>query len=150
MKSVQLTENEVRNLCLKSREIFLSQPILLELEAPLKICGKLMCDCFSVCFEWDVQSVVVNGSVGHIKVHFNWHRYMVLDTVPITTNCQGRMYTMIVLSSSKSGRTHACSVRIEKGRQLTSMYSNFSTFPPCLPHFLPRTQVTSTASTRIS
>ena len=38
--SVQLTENEVRNLCLKSREIFLSQPILLELEAPLKICGE--------------------------------------------------------------------------------------------------------------
>jgi hypothetical protein len=25
---------------MKSREIFLSQPILLELEAPLKICGK--------------------------------------------------------------------------------------------------------------
>ena len=40
IKSVQLTENEVRNLCLKSREIFLSQPILLELEAPLKICGE--------------------------------------------------------------------------------------------------------------
>lgn len=38
--SVQLTEQEVRGLCLKSREIFLSQPILLELEAPLKICGK--------------------------------------------------------------------------------------------------------------
>lgn len=27
---------------MKSREIFLSQPILLELEAPLKICGKSM------------------------------------------------------------------------------------------------------------
>jgi serine/threonine-protein phosphatase PP1 catalytic subunit len=40
-KSVHLNENEVRGLCLKSREIFLSQPILLELEAPLKICGKL-------------------------------------------------------------------------------------------------------------
>lgn len=39
-KNVQLTENEIRGLCLKSREIFLSQPILLELEAPLKICGK--------------------------------------------------------------------------------------------------------------
>uniref|UniRef100_A0A673CPT8 Serine/threonine-protein phosphatase n=1 Tax=Sphaeramia orbicularis TaxID=375764 RepID=A0A673CPT8_9TELE len=38
-KNVQLTENEIRGLCLKSREIFLSQPILLELEAPLKICG---------------------------------------------------------------------------------------------------------------
>lgn len=30
----------MRGLCLKSREIFLQQPILLELEAPLKICGK--------------------------------------------------------------------------------------------------------------
>ena len=39
-KNVHLNENEVRSLCLKSREIFLSQPILLELEAPLKICGK--------------------------------------------------------------------------------------------------------------
>lgn len=39
-KNVQLTETEIRNLCLKCREIFLSQPILLELEAPLKICGE--------------------------------------------------------------------------------------------------------------
>lgn len=38
-KNVQLTENEIKGLCIKSREIFLSQPILLELEAPLKICG---------------------------------------------------------------------------------------------------------------
>jgi serine/threonine-protein phosphatase PP1 catalytic subunit len=41
---VQLSEGEIRGLCLKSREIFLNQPILLELEAPLKICGK----CFHV------------------------------------------------------------------------------------------------------
>ncbi|KAL1771235.1 serine serine/threonine-protein phosphatase PP1-alpha catalytic subunit [Sigmodon hispidus] len=40
-KNVQLTENEIRGLCLKSRDIFLSQPILLELEAPLKICGDI-------------------------------------------------------------------------------------------------------------
>ncbi|XP_073716044.1 serine/threonine-protein phosphatase PP1-beta catalytic subunit-like [Misgurnus anguillicaudatus] len=40
-KIVQMTEAEVRGLCIKSREIFLSQPILLELEAPLKICGDL-------------------------------------------------------------------------------------------------------------
>lgn len=39
-KNVQLTEVEIKSLCTKSREIFLSQPILLELEAPLKICGK--------------------------------------------------------------------------------------------------------------
>lgn len=36
-----MTETEVRGLCLKSREIFLQQPILLELEAPLKICGDI-------------------------------------------------------------------------------------------------------------
>ncbi|KAF7270543.1 hypothetical protein GWI33_016499 [Rhynchophorus ferrugineus] len=40
-KSVHMTEAEVRGLCLKSREIFLQQPILLELEAPLKICGDI-------------------------------------------------------------------------------------------------------------
>ena len=40
MKTVQLTENEVLGLCNKSRDIFLRQPILLELEAPLKICGE--------------------------------------------------------------------------------------------------------------
>uniref|UniRef100_A0A915MHZ6 protein-serine/threonine phosphatase n=1 Tax=Meloidogyne javanica TaxID=6303 RepID=A0A915MHZ6_MELJA len=40
-KTVQMTENEIRVLCIKAREIFLSQPILLELEAPLKICGDI-------------------------------------------------------------------------------------------------------------
>ena len=43
-KTVQMTESEVRALCVKSREIFLSQPILLELEAPLKICGAYTID----------------------------------------------------------------------------------------------------------
>lgn len=34
-----MTEQEVRGLCIKSRDIFINQPILLELEAPIKICG---------------------------------------------------------------------------------------------------------------
>lgn len=38
-KQVNLTEPEVRGLCIKAREIFISQPIFIELEAPLKICG---------------------------------------------------------------------------------------------------------------
>jgi serine/threonine-protein phosphatase PP1 catalytic subunit len=43
-KPVQLTEAEIRELCHRSREIFISQPILLELEAPIKICGKYFYD----------------------------------------------------------------------------------------------------------
>lgn len=38
-RAVQLSEAEIRDLCYRSREIFISQPILLELEAPIKICG---------------------------------------------------------------------------------------------------------------
>lgn len=39
VRQVQLSENEIRQLCAVSREIFLNQPNLLELEAPIKICG---------------------------------------------------------------------------------------------------------------
>ena len=39
-KNVQLSEDDIKYLCTKSREIFISQPNLLELEAPIKICGK--------------------------------------------------------------------------------------------------------------
>ncbi|GBE58999.1 serine threonine phosophatase PP1 [Babesia ovata] len=41
LRSVQLSEEEIRSLCLKSREIFLSESVLLELEAPIKICGDI-------------------------------------------------------------------------------------------------------------
>ncbi|RZC93576.1 hypothetical protein C5167_007616 [Papaver somniferum] len=40
-KQVQLSESEIRQLCIASREIFLQQPNLLELEAPIKICGDI-------------------------------------------------------------------------------------------------------------
>ena len=38
-KIVQLTEAEIKWLCNTSKEIFLAQPILLELTTPIKICG---------------------------------------------------------------------------------------------------------------
>ena len=41
-RAVQLSEAAIRELCYRSREIFISQPILLELEAPIKICGKII------------------------------------------------------------------------------------------------------------
>ena len=39
-RQVNLTENEIKWLCIKAREVFIQQPVLLELEAPIKICGK--------------------------------------------------------------------------------------------------------------
>lgn len=38
-KQVQLSESEIRQLCVVSKEIFMQQPVLLELQAPIKICG---------------------------------------------------------------------------------------------------------------
>ncbi|CAK7327251.1 unnamed protein product [Dovyalis caffra] len=40
-KQVQLSEAEIRQLCITSRDVFLKQPNLLELEAPIKICGDI-------------------------------------------------------------------------------------------------------------
>lgn len=39
-KGVKLDESVIKTLCLKATAIFMSQPMLLELEAPIKICGK--------------------------------------------------------------------------------------------------------------
>jgi len=40
-KPVQLAEHEIKGLCMKAREIFINQPVLLELAAPIKICGDI-------------------------------------------------------------------------------------------------------------
>lgn len=40
-KQVQLSEAEICQLCLVSKDIFLKQPNLLELEAPIKVCGDI-------------------------------------------------------------------------------------------------------------
>ncbi|GJN03687.1 hypothetical protein PR202_ga21159 [Eleusine coracana subsp. coracana] len=40
-KKVLLTEAEIRQLCGAAKEIFLSQPNLLELEAPINVCGDI-------------------------------------------------------------------------------------------------------------
>lgn len=38
-KQVEMTEMEIKRLCERSRNLLISQPMLLELEAPIKICG---------------------------------------------------------------------------------------------------------------
>ena len=47
-KQVQLSEAEIRQLCVNARQIFLSQPNLLHLHAPIRICG--MITQLDVCF----------------------------------------------------------------------------------------------------
>ena len=39
--NVGLAESEIKDVCIKVREIFLSQDMLLQLEPPLKICGDI-------------------------------------------------------------------------------------------------------------
>ncbi|CAN1354870.1 Serine/threonine-protein phosphatase PP1 (Fragment) [Linum perenne] len=59
-KQVQLSESEIRQLCVNARQIFLSQPTLVEIKAPIRICGtdeckrrfnvrlwKIFTDCFN-------------------------------------------------------------------------------------------------------
>ncbi|MQM05468.1 hypothetical protein Taro_038284 [Colocasia esculenta] len=48
-KQVALSEAEIRQLCVESRRVFLSQPNLLELSAPIKICelSRLSCPHYS-------------------------------------------------------------------------------------------------------
>ena len=38
---MNLPENQIRQLCIRTREIFLSQPSLLELSVPIVICGDI-------------------------------------------------------------------------------------------------------------
>ncbi|KAJ9185948.1 hypothetical protein P3X46_005516 [Hevea brasiliensis] len=40
-KQVQLSEGEIRQLCVNARQIFLSQPNLLQIKAPIRICGDI-------------------------------------------------------------------------------------------------------------
>lgn len=77
-KNVQLQENEIRGLCLKSREIFLSQPILLELEAPLKICGEYHD------FDLMLGGCQVNAD---LKQRTNTRCYFYLLTVELINDC---------------------------------------------------------------
>ena len=56
-KQVQLSEGEIRQLCVNARQIFLSQPNLLEIHAPVRICGQLSCNLF-LDHDDDVHDVV--------------------------------------------------------------------------------------------
>lgn len=78
-KQVQLLEAEIRYLCTKAREIFISQPILLELEAPIKVRDIYdIAPAFSGI--WQPPSSITSADTRH-------HRSAVTSTANITTFC---------------------------------------------------------------
>jgi len=58
-RQVTLTENEIKWLCNKGREVFTSQPVLLELEAPIKVRRALL-------LTWDLRNICC---VSHRNLH---------------------------------------------------------------------------------
>ena len=41
-KNVKIKDKDIYTLCKVTREIFMEQPVFLELEAPIKICGTFL------------------------------------------------------------------------------------------------------------
>ena len=64
-KPVQLQEYEIKYLCTKAREIFINQPILLELEAPIKICGAC-----PACLVFTLPSLIT--AICHLYRRYPW------------------------------------------------------------------------------
>ena len=54
-KQVQLSEAEIRHLCVNARHVFLSQPNLLQLHAPIRIAGQLSPDNHFEFCNYDMQ-----------------------------------------------------------------------------------------------
>ena len=74
-RQVNLTEAEIRWLCIKSREIFTVQPVLLELEAPIKICG-------TQCYKNLNSYVLCNLNsrlFGCIDIEFNGPNFFIIN-----------------------------------------------------------------------
>ncbi|THU56974.1 hypothetical protein C4D60_Mb11t22860 [Musa balbisiana] len=53
-RQVQLSESEIRQLCIEAKHVFRAQPNLLDLHAPIKIC-----ECFKVFVDRNVKFLVV-------------------------------------------------------------------------------------------
>lgn len=87
-KQVQLLEAEIRYLCTKAREIFISQPILLELEAPIKVCSDSLLH--RVC-----ASIITNALPRSVVIY--------MDSITISYDClntEGSRPRLITSSSA--------------------------------------------------
>lgn len=70
-KRSQLNESEIRQLCITAKQIFLNQPVLLELEAPVNICGTSSSHiCFFFWFLFIYFCMYVHMFVKMIGIHY--------------------------------------------------------------------------------
>ncbi|XP_024517227.1 fibroblast growth factor receptor 1 isoform X2 [Selaginella moellendorffii] len=78
---VQLAESEIRKLCLCAKEIFLSQPNLLELEGPVTICGDIHGQ------YWDLLTIFQDGGFPPLTNYLFLGNYVDLGKQSIETIC---------------------------------------------------------------
>ncbi|KAG6578428.1 Serine/threonine-protein phosphatase PP1 isozyme 2, partial [Cucurbita argyrosperma subsp. sororia] len=71
-KQVQLSENEIKQLCVASREIFIQQPNLLELEAPIKICGDIHGQYSDLLRLFESNRLIIISRQPRHLTHFLW------------------------------------------------------------------------------
>lgn len=69
-KPIQMSEEEINILCEKSKAIFLQQPMLLELKAPIKICGKVISSFFKRrCSDTDLRKIMSENICFYVFFH---------------------------------------------------------------------------------
>lgn len=74
---------QIKQLCLTAKEIFMSQPNLLELEAPIKICGKHRDDMPLLC-------VVEKRMIVHLRLMMCSCRLLLTSDVSNSVSSQWR------------------------------------------------------------
>lgn len=85
-KRIQLTEPEIRQLCVTAKQVFLAQPILLELEAPINICGiSFHSLSYSILFIYSLSFWPFDMTPTNIQ-HCS---YAYSFRIPISTQCYG-------------------------------------------------------------
>ncbi|KAL4352025.1 hypothetical protein GQ457_06G023700 [Hibiscus cannabinus] len=63
-KQVKLSEGEIRHLCINAKQIFISQPNLLQISAPIRICGLIILyNVDSSCNYLDIKSHFLIGDI---------------------------------------------------------------------------------------
>lgn len=62
-KRIQINESEIRQLCITAKDVFMGQPNLLELGAPINVCGKNFHFPFMYLYTYNLQDCEMSKSI---------------------------------------------------------------------------------------